>query len=72
MRYGQSILLVGIILAFAASVSASVARIVEAVADVRDTTAVDLRLHAGHFQLLRVSVTLVPAAVPATSAVTPR
>jgi hypothetical protein len=64
MRYGQTILLVGIILAFAASVGVSADHIVEAVVHTSKSTMVDLRVDAGHRQLFRLSFSLVPAPRP--------
>jgi hypothetical protein len=61
MRYGQTILLVGIILAFVASVGVSADHIVAAVVGARTTTLVDLRVDAGRWELFRLSFTLAPS-----------
>jgi hypothetical protein len=62
MRYGQTILLIGIILAFVAWMGTVAERVVDAVSvHDRTTELVDLRVDAGHYALLRLSFTLVGA-----------
>jgi hypothetical protein len=62
MRYGPSILLIGIILALVAWVGVVAERVVDLVSvHDRNTTLVDLRVDAGHHELFRLSFTMISA-----------
>jgi hypothetical protein len=62
MRYGHTILMLGIILGFVAWVGMVAARVVDVITvRERNTTLVDLRVDAGHHQLFRLSFTLINA-----------
>jgi hypothetical protein len=62
MRYGHTILLIGISLALVAWIGVTATRVVDffSLHD-RDTTLVDLRVEAGHHELFRLSFTMVGA-----------
>jgi hypothetical protein len=62
MRYGPTILLLGILLGAVAWIGVVAERVVDVVSvHDRNTTLVDLRLEAGHYQMLRLSFTLITA-----------
>ena len=62
MRYGPTILLLGILLGVVAWAGLAAERVVDVVSvHDRNTTLVDLRLDAGHYQLFRLSFTLITA-----------
>jgi hypothetical protein len=60
MRYGPTILLIGIILGLVAWIGMAAERVANVLQD-RNTTLVDLRVDAGHHQLFRLSFTLITA-----------
>jgi hypothetical protein len=62
MRYGPSILLLGITLALVAWIGVVATRVVDLVSvHDRNTTLVDLRVDAGHRELFRLSFTMISA-----------
>jgi hypothetical protein len=60
MRYGPTILLIGIIVGLVAWIGMAAERVANVLHD-RNTTLVDLRVDAGHHQLFRLSFTLINA-----------